>query len=926
MLSLPSLSELPALYPDGQMMALMTSEGELVHFISGAPPDELASTAVLVCHRLWTQARLGTELSYYLDILELYAFVRPARFCLPTAAGLARQLGLRQPHSAAQNLMTLGMSAQMLLDELSALPQSRRTALAGIAEMMRRGGWLWAGEVLQALGAPPSSDGPPDGRAAHIWAHLDETAEIPPRAMAGQSAVPAEAAQRRLQQMLGSAAEIRDSQSDYARQLCHIFASTENADAPHMILAEAGTGTGKTMGYLASASLWAEHNQAPVWISTYTRTLQHQIEAELSRLYPDADERHRRVVIRKGRENYLCLLNFEEALARMPGQPASAIALGLMARWAEHTSDGDLTGSQFPAWLVDLLGGRQTIGLADRRGECIHSGCTHYQKCFGEKSIRKSRRADIVIANHALVMVQAVMADPSEQHRPTRFIFDEGHHVFDAADNAFSAVLSALETQELRRWVRGAEEGRGGRARGLHKRLEEIIADDDEALAALDDVREAARILPSAGWQKRLTENSPLGLAETFFLDVRKSLYAKTDNPHSVYDVQADTYPAADNVLASGRAFADGLETLLSPLMTLAKQLEKKLDDNPEDLDSQTRIRLEGAARSLMRRASGPVSSWLLMLKDLSCEGRDGFVDWMQISRIDGNDRDVGLFRHWLDPSRPFSEYVLEPAHGIAITSATLTDGAGPAAEPPAGLSDPSPQNWLMAKQLTGAAHLSTPCLVSSHNSPFEYGRQSKLFIINDVARDRAEAVAGAMSGLIGASGGRALALFTSIQRLRSTWPYLSRKMADKNIPLYAQHQDRMNLQTLLQLFKEDETSVLMGTDAVRDGVDVPGPALQMMIYDRVPWPRPDKLFQARADHWGRTEWTDRITRMKLRQAFGRLIRRKDDKGVFVVLDSRMPTRLTDAFPADVEIVRTGLQDAISHISDFLSNTDDGEK
>ena len=117
-----------------------------------------------------------------------------------------------------------------------------------------------------------------------------------------------------------------------------------------------------------------------------------------------------------------------------------------------------------------------------------------------------------------------------------------------------------------------------------------------------------------------------------------------------------------------------------------------------------------------------------------------------------------------------------------------------------------------------------------------------------------------------------------------------------------------------------------MGTDAVRDGVDVPGPALQMMIYDRVPWPRPDKLFQARADHWGRTEWTDRITRMKLRQAFGRLIRRKDDRGVFVVLDSRMPTRLTDAFPADIEIVRTGLQDAISHISDFLSNTDDGEK
>ena len=127
-----------------------------------------------------------------------------------------------------------------------------------------------------------------------------------------------------------------------------------------------------------------------------------------------------------------------------------------------------------------------------------------------------------------------------------------------------------------------------------------------------------------------------------------------------------------------------------------------------------------------------------------------------------------------------------------------------------------------------------------------------------------------------------------------------------------------MNLQTLLQLFREDRRSVLIGTDAVRDGVDVPGEALRMMIYDRVPWPRPDMLFRARAAWQGRDAWTDRITRMKLRQAFGRLIRRADDKGVFIMLDSRLPTRLTSAFPPDVEIVRTGLADAIARSKVFL--------
>ena len=76
--------------------------------------------------------------------------------------------------------------------------------------------------------------------------------------------------------------------------------------------------------------------------------------------------------------------------------------------------------------------------------------------------------------------------------------------------------------------------------------------------------------------------------------------------------------------------------------------------------------------------------------------------------------------------------------------------------------------------------------------------------------------------------------------------------------------------------------------------------ALRMIIYDRVPWPRPDILFKARAK-WIETEFTDRITRMKLRQAFGRLIRKADDRGVFVMLDSGLPTRLTSAFPSEVK-------------------------
>ena len=879
---------------------MITPDGEIRHADIQTATLEIEHSPVLVCHRLWTEARLGCELKQPLDVLELFGFVRPAQFCLPAPDGLAMRLNLPAPNNAEDKAVTIGLAARRLLDELADLLPDQAKKLAGIADMMRRGGWAWAPEVLGALGhiqmMQTAPNSPPDGQPAHIWNLLETIDDTVPRQMAGTYPVSEADTQDRLSSLLGGHAEQRLGQAEYARAMTAIFNTPDEAASPHFMLAEAGTGTGKTLGYLAPASLWAELNKAPVWISTYTRTLQHQIAAELTRLYPEASTHKRKVVIRKGRENYLCLLNLEEHLGRMPAAPQSAIALGLMARWASASADGDLTGAGFPAWLSDILGRRYTTALADRRGECIHSGCSHYHKCFVERSIRSARTADIVIANHALVMVQAVMQAGNEGAVPTRYIFDEGHHVFDAADSTFSVALTALETIELRLWIRGAEDGRAGRARGLKRRLEELVADNDEALAALEEASEAARILPWTGWSKRLAEAAPMGAAEAFFVLVRKLVYARSDNPHSHYDLQTDLYPCPDELI-------------------VAAHIEKILNDEADTLDTQTRQRLEGVSRSLLRRASGPVAAWCQLLGDLSVTGRDGFVDWMQISRIDSTDRDVGLYRHWLDPTIPFAEAVLGVAHGVGITSATLTDN-----RPDYGEETGNKQNWQSAIQLTGAQHLAHPAMLSSHSSPFDYGAQARIFVIQDVARDRAETTASAMSALISASDGRALSLFTSIQRLKACWPYLADSLSQQNIALYAQHQDRMNLQTLLQLFRDDPRSVLMGTDAVRDGVDVPGDALQMMIYDRVPWPRPDKLFQARADWIGRTEWTDRLTRMKLRQAFGRLIRRKDDRGVFVILDSRLPTRLTGAFPPEIEIQRVGLAEAVEKSQLFLSS------
>ena len=150
----------------------------------------------------------------------------------------------------------------------------------------------------------------------------------------------------------------------------------------------------------------------------------------LAKLFPTPAERARRIVVRKGRENYLCLLNLEDAMqGAFSGR--AAILAHLAGRWAAYTKDGDMVGGDLPGWLPSLFRRAGAAALTDRRGECVYAGCPHYRRCFIERAERAGREADIVIANHALVMVNAARGRPDA---PTRILFDEGHHLFDAAE------------------------------------------------------------------------------------------------------------------------------------------------------------------------------------------------------------------------------------------------------------------------------------------------------------------------------------------------------------------------------------------------------------------------------------------------------------------------------------------------------------
>ena len=178
--------------------------------------------------------------------------------------------------------------------------------------------------------------------------------------------------------------------------------------------------------------------------------------------------------------------------------------------------------------------------------------------------------------------------------------------------------------------------------------------------------------------------------------------------------------------------------------------------------------------------------------------------------------------------------------------------------------------------------------------------------------------VATGYRALFEASGGGALGLFTAIQRLRAVHQTLAPAMEAAGLPLYAQHADGLDPATLVDIFRGERDACLLGTDAIRDGVDVPGDALRLVVFDRVPWPRPSLIHRARRQRFGGQAYDDELIRLRLRQAFGRLVRRADDRGVFVMLDSAFPSRLLNAFPEGVEPVRSGLADAIAGVRGFL--------
>jgi ATP-dependent DNA helicase DinG len=842
-----------------------------------------------------------------LDVLELFGFLYPTAKVAPSFIAICDFLELPIPVNSYEKLESLKQITECLLQKLQSFPAEEQEQIALIVEKMR--GWSWRKILLKVLPLVTEKN-------FSALKNIDEWQEEAPKGEGTFVPLTEKEVECGLSACLKKLKrnEKRQEQEKYARQASWIFsfAQANEKQEVHAVLAQAGTGVGKTLGYGIPAYLWTQKNDSCVWMSTYTKALQTQLLNELSPLFSKGE-----IVVRKGRENYLCLLNYMDAM----DTGIVSVPLGFVARWLMKTKDGDLRGGDFSGWIMDLFGRSPFLNLTDRRGECLFSACPYYKKCFIEKIVRSCARAKVVIANHALVMTQ-LSSLPEGKFFSSHYVFDEGHHLFQSADSAFSLELSGQEGLFMFQYIFGARQNTKY-LKGLALRVKKLPNGSAfKVQDALLEVLEKASFLPKEGFIKRIKNNRPKGSWETFLQTVYRQVLSQ-NKMNDEFSKECGVYPATDDVLRAAEILKTDFQLLTAALKSLLNALEEPFSEPlsssckkekkektaqisvPEENTEQALRQLEPFEKSVMQRLLQPFEGFIQMLDSLKKEPNTTYVDWFEITKREKEDVDVLFARHFLDPMKPLYEIINKKANGLLITSATLKEKT-----------QDEQEDWKRAQILCGARYLPQPAVNVALPSPFCYQEQAKIFLITDVDKNSPQAVANAFLKLFSSSQGGALGIFTAIHRLRRVYQMIDAPLRQAGIELLAQHVMDMAPATLIDLFKADENACLLGTDTVRDGIDVPGRSLRLIVFDRIPWPRPDILHKARRSLFEKGVYDKMMARQRLTQAFGRLIRNKRDKGFFVLLESALPSELALAFPQEVELCRVSLNEAVRRIKE----------
>jgi ATP-dependent DNA helicase DinG len=607
------------------------------------------------------------------------------------------------------------------------------------------------------------------------------------------------------------------------------------------LLAEAGTGTGKTLAYLVPALLSGER----VLISTGTKNLQEQIHTKDLPALGSALGMTISATLMKGRSNYLCLHKWDlyrDAVAGNTGTSGRLIASGdhvllpVLTDWAAQTSTGDR--AELEELPEDLALWKELAADAE---SCLGTECPQYQECFVTRMRQQAAESDVVIVNHHLLCADAAVRQSAYGEvipgSPT-LVVDEAHQLEEVATQYFGVAFAARRVDDL---VRDGERLLAARS---------LSSDDTNLQRALVRVGDRARSLFS-------------GLAMAHAAGTLASGGARTGGREPEGRVRYSSGTLSEH-FEDGMILAGSLEALEA---TLALARPSNTGHTPVAVEAESASEAVEAAATLARRAGE-------LHRDLRFLMRSDDPDFVYY--IEGRGRTLHLRAAPIDVSRIVQSALFERMRATVLTSATLAvDGS-----------------FEYVRGRLGVKNASETQVASE----FDYATQALLYLPRRMPPPRAptfaEAAARETTEILKRSNGRAFVLFTSYAVLNAV-----QRVLEMTLPFPLLVQGTAPRSVLIQRFRTTPNAVLLATASFWQGVDVVGEALSCVIIDKLPFASPgDPVTAARIEAITErggdpfSEYQVPLAILALQQGLGRLIRHRQDRGVLAVLDPRLRT------------------------------------
>ena len=725
----------------------------------------------------------------------------------------------------------------------------RPAVLHRLGSLMARGSVLGEWFAALAEGAEGPS-GPPGGVSSReLAARLER-----PRPL-GSSRAPRAVSSHELETLFapdGPFAERFPRYQPRAQQIAMAKAVAETllspgSAGPRHLLVEGGTGIGKSVAYLVPAILFALRNNARVVVSTNTINLQEQlihkdIPDVLSALdgVPGLDLTKFRYTQLKGKGNYLCLRRWEQMAAADSANPDEARTLAKTLVWLQSTATGDRAE-------LSLLGREPMVW--DRLSAGGFSTCPGAQEgaCFYRYAREQTAAAHLVVVNHSLLLSDLLVGGallPSYDY----LIIDEAHNLEGEATRQFGFRVSQATVEEMMEGLSGILHGLGSalRAPGELVGRELLQSRMDEAQLPLYRVRDHWAQMVALLAQLAADQRS--GSDDEGEVRVTKGLWSQPI--WSDLEIVWDNF---DQALGEAERRA---HSLLSSLETLPEGALAGTGELAMELGEW--LQHQGEAR---QRVAGFVA-----------HPEESMVYW-----IGQGAGPLSLNGAPLEVAQQLEEALFAEKEGVVLTSATLTVQG----------------KFEYVRRRFGLEEAEELVI----DSPFNYREAALVCVPTDMAEPNApgymESVARAIQGLATRARGHTMALFTSHMALRRTAQALRQTLSVQGIRVLAQGVDGTP-QQLLAHFQQDPRSLLLGAASFWEGVDIANSALKVLVVARLSFSVPtEPIFAARSELYDNpfSQYAIPQAVLRFRQGFGRLIRSSEDRGVVVVLDSRIRSK-----------------------------------